>query len=105
MKKRIPILLLVFLMACSRGSAPVDVESKLKLAMYDHLTKGHINDTARVKYEVKTVHYFEEKTYYTCEFEVVETFHVSDSTNQTKDTTGYMSATISKDFATVTRKY
>jgi hypothetical protein len=51
---------------------------------------------------VLEVVYFEDKADYICEFKVnMKEKH----DNILKDTTGSMSATISKDFKTVTRRY
>ena len=58
-------------------------------------------DTARVKFNVLEVAYFEEKARFVCEFKV----SMKEKTmNQIKDTTGTMIANISKDFKTVSRK-
>ena len=55
------------------------------------------NDSTKVKYQVNKVYYFETKEIYLCEFNVRVV-------SQKLDTTGTMTADISKDFLTVKRK-
>lgn len=97
MRKVIVILFLFFSASCQHTPTPVDVEANLKSAMSDYLTK-HNGDSGKVKFDVKTVTYFDEKTRYNCEFDVKETMG-------NWDTTGSMGAWISKDFTKVERKY
>lgn len=57
-------------------------------------------DTSRVKFNVLYVAFFEDKTFYLCNFKV----NMKEKrVNQIFDTTGTMSARISKDFKNVSR--
>ncbi len=95
------LLLFLFAAACGDGSGkPVDekVAARLRTTMEKYLYDSHKLDTSKVTYEVKKVFYFETKEVYVCEFNV----HVA--VPQKIDTTGIMTADISKDFLTVKRK-
>ena len=70
-----------------------ELENKLMKTMKDFLVK---NSTPGVAITVKDVAYYADKKHYICEFHV--NMH-----NDTKDTTGIMTATISDDFSTVKR--
>ena len=84
-------------LSCKRKMSNDDVEMELKKALTEHLYKAINYDSARIKYEVKTVTFYEGETNYDCEFKVrvVSPNH---------DTTGIMTARISKDFSKVTRR-
>jgi hypothetical protein len=103
MKKPAVLLVFVcFVFACHHQTADTPEELKLKLrkTMTEYLYKGKNNDSAHVKFQVTDVVYFEEASPpdYVCEFTVrlIE---------NNKDTTGTMSARISKDMANVIRRY
>lgn len=88
--------LFLILFSCKQSIEPT-IEEEMKKAMNDFLYQSVNNDSSKVKYRVETVNYFEEVKYYDCEFKVrVITAQ--------KDTTGLMTATVSKDFKTVKRK-
>jgi hypothetical protein len=90
-------LALVFSNGCIRKPSPADLESNLKAAMARSLNNDPGIDSTKVKFTVLEVNYFEEKDTYACEFKVnMKTANV--------DTTGIMSANISKDFAKILRK-
>jgi hypothetical protein len=92
----------LLLFSCLKKAGKKELEENLKAAMGLYLNHQPRIDTARVKFQVLTVVYFEEKTDYLCEFQV----NMKEKTNNViKDTTGAMSAKISKDFKTVSRKY
>lgn len=77
-----------------------DVQESLKSAMDLYLNHQPRIDTSRVKFNVLEVVYFEDKTNYLCNFKV----NLKEKRiNQLFDTTGNMSARISKDFKTVSR--
>jgi hypothetical protein len=77
-----------------------DVQESLKAAMDLYLNHQPRIDTSRVKFRVKEVIYFEDKTFYLCNFKV----NMKEKrVNQIFDTTGNMSARISKDFKDVHR--
>ena len=88
----------LFLFSCERKLSQNDVEDELKKAMTHQLYLGAGKDSAKVKYQVVSVNYFEDKQFYECEFKV----HMKTSTS---DTTGIMGARISKDFSQVARKF
>lgn len=89
--------LLVFF-ACKKKMSREDVETQLKKAMYRGLYQNINNDSSRVKFEVLSVNFFEDKDFYRCEFMVRlrEPGH---------DTTGSMAANITKDFKEMHRRY
>ena len=94
------VLIISFLLvdgACIKKSSKSDIERGLKAAMARSLNSGPGIDTSIVKFTVLDVAYFEEKTTYACEFKVnMKTSKI--------DTTGMMSANISKDFEKILRK-
>jgi hypothetical protein len=97
MKAIIFALLLFSGMACKRKLSHADIEDQLKTSMHAFLIKRPNYDSSKLKYEVQKVYYFEEKDAYECEF-VVHMWSIG------KDTTGVMTATVSKDFSRVKRK-
>jgi len=95
-----PVVLFVAILsffACKRSMSQDDIETELKKAMTNHLYKSINNDTSRARYEVKSVAFYEEKNVYDCEFKVRVTA-------KNYDTTGMMTAKITKDFSRVMRK-
>lgn len=98
MKKLFVFLFIVIIAACNANPTPADVEAQLKSTMTDYLYKERNYDSAKVKYEVKKMYYYEEPTRYICEFQVKMT------PTGYKDTTGYIKAYISKDFKKVERR-
>ncbi|HTS44353.1 MAG TPA: hypothetical protein VMH01_08155 [Puia sp.] len=96
---RFVILMLMFVsvIGCERKLSRSEVESELKKALTNHLYKSINYDSAKVKFIVQDVNFFEDKEVYDCEFHV----HMI---TKTKDTTGIMVAAISKDFTNVNRK-
>jgi hypothetical protein len=99
MKKLFILIAAVFsIFSCKRNLSSSDVETELKKALTNHLYKSIQYDSNRIKYDVQTVTYFEDKTFYECEFKV----RVIALPNH--DTTGTMTARISKDFSKVSRK-
>ena len=87
------------LTACNANEQPENLKVKLQAAMQDYLYKSINYDSSKAKYAVTNVVYFEEKTSFTCEFTVL--LKVAGR----KDTIGTMGAFVSKDFATVTRRF
>ena len=84
--------------ACKRKLSFSDTERELKAAMHTYLLQQRPNlDTSRVHYDVLKVAYYENKDFYDCEFTVR-------LRSPQIDTTGIMTATVTKDFATVHRK-
>jgi|SRR5882724_10337733 len=98
MKKSVIFILAIFsIFSCKRNLSASDVETELKRALTNHLYKAIQYDSNRIKYDVQTVTYFEDKNFYECEFKVRVTA-------PNHDTTGTMTARISKDFSKVSRK-
>jgi hypothetical protein len=98
-----PILLLSLLLlgfSCKRKVSPEDIQAELSKAMLNQLYLDHHSDTSKVKYEILSVSFFPEKTFYNCEYKVHMHIPMTGF-----DTVGFMSATISKDFKEVKRKF
>lgn len=103
MKKLTALLLFTSLVfACRHQTAdtPEEVKLKLKKTMTNFLYKGINNDSTHVKYQVLDVVYFDDvkKDEYVCEFDVR-------MKERNLDTTGKMSARISRDMTRVFRRY
>ncbi len=97
MKKIVICLLFITALACQKKPQPTEVEMHLKKAMSEFLYKSVNNDSDKVKFDVKEVIYFEGEESYECEFKV-------NMLQDGKDTSGQMTATITKDFTKVKRK-
>ena len=79
-----------------------DIQESLKTTMEMYLNHGPRIDTSRVKFNVLEVTFFEDTAVYICDFKV----HLKEKRiDRVIDTTGSMSARISKDFKIVTRTY
>ncbi|MFI5154489.1 MAG: hypothetical protein ACHQET_14225 [Chitinophagales bacterium] len=90
---------MVAINSCSRKLSHDQVEQRLKEAMKTFLSHQEFRyDTSRAEFTIDSVVYFEDKKFYECEFNV----HLK---KKNYDTTGIMTARISKDFTTVTRKW
>ncbi|HEY4935861.1 MAG TPA: hypothetical protein VII44_04740 [Puia sp.] len=77
-----------------------EVEESLKTAMELYLNHGPRIDTSRIKFNVLEVAFFEDTAVYICDFKV----HLKEKRiDRMIDTTGSMSARISKDFKNITR--
>ena len=92
------IVILMGGISCKRHLSRTEVENQLKSAMTTFLYKGVKNDSSIIKFVVKSVNYYEDKTFYDCEFVVF-------NHDRKHDTTGLMGARISKDFSIVKRKF
>ena len=82
---------------CKRPLTRQEKEERLKKAMTTYLYQKINDDSTHVKYRVERVYFFEGNTLYDCEFKV----HLIRNNH---DTSGIMTATISKSFKTVKRK-
>jgi light-regulated signal transduction histidine kinase (bacteriophytochrome) len=95
----IVLLLTLSIWGCKRKTADTNAktESRLKAAMQDELYKAVNYDSATIKYRVLDVTFYEEKNRFICEFKVrlMQNGH---------DTTGIMTADISRDMTVVKRK-
>jgi len=87
--------------SCIKKTSSKEVEENLKASMTLFLNHQPRLDTSRVKFNVLSVVYFEEKNQYLCEFRVNMK---EKEDNIIHDTTGTMNAVISKDFKDVTRR-
>ena len=90
----------IICVSCVKKTSKKDTEESLKTAMGQYLNHGPRIDTSRIKFSVLEVAFFEEKMFYVCNFKVNMKQKRDD---QLIDTTGSMSANISKDFKDVTR--
>lgn len=93
------LLLAVLFSACKIKTelSPDELQNKLNQTMQEYLYNQINNDSTHIKYHVLSGYNFAEVEYYDCEFKV----YVKKDNH---DTTGIMSANISKDFTTVKRK-
>ncbi len=92
------LLLILISSACGRKPVKRDVKNDLENAMELYLNSPKRVDTAKVKFNVQDVIYYEDKLVYDCQFKV----HMK---NAATDTVGQMGATVTKDFSTVKRKF
>ena len=83
--------------ACLKKTSKQDIDTGLKAAMTRSLNSDKNIDTSKVKFTVLDVTYFEEKETFACEFKV-------NMKTPNMDTTGMMSANISKDYTRIFRK-
>jgi uncharacterized linocin/CFP29 family protein len=90
--------LLIFTFSCKRHISHEQTETELKIAMENYLNTRKNVDTNQLKFTVRSVIFFEDKTVFDCQFKV-------EMKQPDKDTVGDMAAWISKDFSTVKRKY
>jgi hypothetical protein len=90
-------LILLTGLACKRKLSHSEVENQLKMTMHAFLINRPDYDSNKLRYDVLKVNYFEDKSFYECEFEV----HLKVGNH---DTTGIMTARVSKDFSRVSRK-
>jgi len=87
--------------SCLKKDSRKDTEENLKTAMDLYLNHQRQIDTSRVKFKVLEVTFFEGKMGYICNFKV----NMKERRNSSlTDTTGFMSANISKDFKDVSRR-
>lgn len=97
--KSLPFYAMLFgMLACKHTLTREEVEDKLKKSMTEYLYKSVNNDSSLVKFKVLNVVFFEEKNMYRCDFDV-QMKRINGG-----DTTGTMSADISKNFQKVSRK-
>ncbi len=93
-----PLLILCLVFACRRTpETPSEIKVKVAKAMIGFLYREGKFDSAKVKYQILDTIYFEEKYAYLCRFNV----HVI---AKNYDTTGIMTAEITKDMSKVTRQ-
>jgi hypothetical protein len=104
MKRIFTLFLGILLFSCTQKSHTEDINQQLKSAMESYLSADpHSKD--KYQYDVKEVTFFEETSYYICEFKVhMKT--VDKAINAPKvDTTGGMKVKIDKNFKVISRYY
>jgi hypothetical protein len=95
------LLSVIFLFSCLKKASRKETEESLKTAMGLYLNHQHRIDTTKTKFTVLEVTFFEAEKGYICDFKV----NLKDNKDgPLVDTTGMMSANISKDFKDVTRR-
>jgi hypothetical protein len=91
-------------MSCSLHKGPADPNPLLKTAMTDYLNQDP-KSKGKYSYDITSVTYFEEPSYYICEFKVHMT-NANAAQNYPKiDTTGAMKVKIDKNFKVISRYY
>jgi hypothetical protein len=91
------LALSIIAMACQRHLTRQETEKQLMTSFYNYLIVQKNYDPAKVKFDVKSVAYYEDKDYYVCQFQV----NMKLTTGL--DTTGTMQGRVSKDFTRVNR--
>lgn len=91
----------IFFNSCLKKASRKETEENLKTAMGLYLNHQRQIDTSRVKFKVLEVTFFEGKLGYICDFKV----NMKERRDSNLlDTTGFMSANVSKDFKDVSRR-
>ena len=85
------------MVSCIKKPSRNELEMALMNAMSNNLNSNPNIDTSKIKFTVLSVDYFEEKTFYACEFKVRMKTPIT-------DTTGIMAANVNKDLEHVVRK-
>jgi hypothetical protein len=93
------LLLLFFCTGCKKGHSRSEILQELSNAMLTRLWTEHNKDTSSIKFQILDVNYFEDRTFFECQFKV-HMYVLSTGF----DTVGMMAARVSKDFSTVKRK-
>ena len=93
------VFLMIFTLAsCKRHASRNYIEDRLKTTMKSFLINKKGLDTTKLRFTILSVVYFEDSTFYDCEFKV-------NLKEPNLDTTGIMSARISKDFVVLKRRF
>lgn len=104
MKRNLIIGFSVLLLSCSLHKGPADPNPLLKTAMSDYLNKDP-RSKDKYHYDITSVTYFEEPSFYICEFKVHMTNAPSAQLERKVDTTGAMKVKIDKNFKVISRYY
>jgi len=99
--KKIYLILLacsITAVSCQRKLSHQEIKENLEKSMTEYLQKEQGPDTPSLSFKMVDVIYFEEASYYTCEFTVRLT------RPDGSDTTGIIKSRITKDFSTVTKR-
>ena len=100
MKRLMALVFFIIITACNNSSPSTDLQANLKSAMINYLYSTVNYDSSKVHYYVvDDVIYFDDKTYYICDFKIKMTL------TGKKDTIGMMRAYVSKDFKQVKNVY
>jgi hypothetical protein len=91
-------------MSCSLHKGPADPNPLLKTAMEDYLNKDP-KSINKYHYNITSVTYFEEPSFYICEFKVHMTNAPAAQNDRKVDTTGAMKVKIDKNFKVIGRYY
>ena len=87
----------ITVISCIKKASKADIEKSLMTAMSNHLNADPRIDSSVIRFKVLSVTYYEEVVNYACEFKIeMKTDH--------SDTTGFMTARISKNFEKVIRR-
>lgn len=89
----------LFTLACERPLPPPRVQEHLKSAWLTYLHRQPTYDSTKVSFQIVDVAYFEDTTYYICNFKVRMKVP-----SRNLDTVGTMSGYVSKDFKVVHRR-
>ena len=96
--KRIPLFLALWVLlstACRRKISRDEVKTQLEKAMSRQLDQHQPSSAPHPHFDVLDVTWFEDTTFYLCEFKIKMTLPNG------QDTTGFMKKKVSKDFATI----
>ncbi|HXB42681.1 MAG TPA: hypothetical protein VNV85_01425 [Puia sp.] len=93
------VVFMLFFIACKRGHSRSEVRDELSKAMLTFLWTDHKKDTSKIRFQIIDVSYFEDTTFYECEYKV--RMHIIQTGF---DTVGIMTARVAKDFSLVKRK-
>ena len=91
------LCIVILFSGCLRSPSPKDTSNRLKATMSDFLQKATAKSPAATHFDVMDVSWYEDSTFFECEFKV----HM---TGPGQDTTGIMTARIARDFSKVVRK-
>jgi len=104
MKRNFIYCFCLFLLSCSLHKTPVDPNPQLKTAMSDYLNTDP-RSKGKYKYDITSVTFFEEPSYYICEFKVHMTNAIITQIDRKVDTVGAMKVKIDKNFKVISRYY
>lgn len=104
MKRFFMLCLVILLFSCTQKNHTEDINKQLKSAMESYLSADpHSKD--KYQYHVTEVAFFEETSYYICEFKVhMKTLPTAQNAPKV-DTTGGMKVKIDKNFKVISRYY
>ncbi|HVM88556.1 MAG TPA: hypothetical protein VMT76_10250 [Puia sp.] len=97
MRKSILLLAIFVVSSCEKKASPATTRNNLKNAMSKYLASE--SDTNKFKFQVISVEYYEDSTFYECDFKIKMSM-----IDAGKDTIGIMRARVSKDYETVKRR-